>query len=394
MKCNLNRSLCKNYKIKIYPNDIQSDLIEKQIHLFRYTYNWALDRYMSYYNETKKSISKFTLMKNYSDYRNQEENSWLRDLPLSTGRHAILNVFDAFSMFYKKNNRFPVKKDLNMKKKRKVQRLNMRGDRLKFYSDGVKIEGIQSHINIKTFDISSVDKSKFYNCSISSDGYDYWLSFTVEQEPSIEEPINLSDKNIGIDLGVRKLAVLSDGTEYVFPDSVNKLDKRIRRIYKRVKRDRVNRKNKSAESKIDYYDLPKTKGEINRERDLHYAYTRQTNIRHTFIHTMTREIVNKRPKNIVMENIDVANLIRISPSKLSHKIQLASFYTIRSQIEYKAREYGINVKTVERDYPSSQICSSCGFRRKKFSGHTFVCPSCGLRIDRDLNAALNLENRA
>lgn len=308
MKPTFESPMISGYKIKLYPTEDQKNRMEEIFNLFRYTYNWALNTHIEYYKKHNKTMNKNEMMKIFGRMRNDEDHKWLLKIPVNTARFAIFNVYTAYKMYFSKLRRYPKFKPLT--KKSGKRSFNLRGERIKFYGDMVQIEGV-GKILVKNHNVPNYDRDRiqFYNCAVSYDGYEYYLSFCVNKKIPITID-HSQNEPIGIDLGIRNLAVLSDGTVYRFPKKVDKLEKRIRRLHKRVSKGIERRKKLSSINNVNYDDIPKTKGEQKREALFHKAYAKQTNIRKTFIHTMTREIVNKNPSSIVMEDLKVREMER------------------------------------------------------------------------------------
>ena len=212
----------------------------------------------------------------------------------------------------------------------------------------------------------------------------YSKPFTLERQET--------EDVIGIDLGVRKRAVLSDGTVFKGPDTTREC-KRLDRKARRYGRDRRRRLVISQRTGVKYVDVPKTKNEIKREIEYQKLRKHIANINETYNHTMTSEIIKKNPRMIVLETLGVRDMEHDSPNKwVKRKIREANFYEIGRMIEYKAEYHDIKVVRAPRNFPSSQICSKCGLRQRIGSSEVYICEFCGQVIDRDLNAAINIRN--
>lgn len=355
----------------------------RNIELFRYVYNWTINYQNHNYKEGNKFINNYDLFKIFSDFRNKEENYWLKELPVNTARHAIMKANDAFRFYFDGHNKKPKFKT----KKSKKQYFTVRGDRVKFFDDVVKFDGCDP---IKCGFIEEIPKSKnikYYNCTIVFDGYDFWFTFSINLYYPIKyEPIIGS---LGIDLGLHNIAVLSDGTKYTLPDT-KKYKKRRNRQFGRIMRDYKKRVNRSKQAKTKLEDIPKSKNQLKREKEYRKSCDKIRNIRHTYIHSMTKEIVEKHPSRIVLETLNVKSMLK--NKYLAKDISESMFYGIRTQISYKAKSRGIEVVYAASDFPSTQLCSNCGNKYKVGRSRVYKCPVCGLVIDRDLNAAINLSN--
>ena len=232
---------------------------------------------------------------------------------------------------------------------------------------------------------------RYYNCTVSRDIKGYWLSVNIGYKLPVVIENDSKENVIGIDLGVRKRAVLSDGTIFKGPDT-RKLNKRLIMQSRQYGKDRRRRLDISQRTKEKYVDIPKTKNEIKREYRYNKLRRKIIDINRSYNHKMTREIINMRPDKIVIEDLDVIGLIRDSKNrKVAGRIIESQFYEIRKMLEYKAFPYGIEIVKAPKNFASSQIWSKCGARHKQGSSEVYVCKTCGNIIDRDLNAAINLK---
>ena len=218
---------------------------------------------------------------------------------------------------------------------------------------------------------------------VSFDGKYWYLSYTEDAE--IQAPESSSYTNgVGIDLGIKTLATISDGAEV--PNirtfrRVRILNKRLKRLQRKVARKYlINKCNKHN----------KTKNIIKLEKQIKLIYRSIRNIRINHIREFISKLMKKRPQYIAIEDLNVKGMMK--NKYLAKDIANCSFYTIREHLIRKATEYHIPVRLVDRFYPSSKICSNCGTHKKdlKFSQRIYRCDNCHKKIDRDLNAALNI----
>lgn len=402
----------RGFKIKLYPTEEQKQRIHTILHLYRFIYNWTIVTRNQYYygiseeqfnNLREQGLSLIEIYKKFSDtaprkrltfidlctkmqeFRNSTE--WLKDIPVNIARYAIRDVCDGFKRFFEMQNLHSP----HLKKKSRIQKFGCRGERVYFRDDGyVKIEGIDTPILYKKCNIPK--HARFYRCTITYNGYDdeYWLSLQAEMfEPILFGPL---EDAIGVDVGIRKLVTLSDGTVYKMPD-LSRLEKRKRRKQSRVSKDKNRIKEISRQAKIKLEDVPISKRMRKRYKEYRKISSHIKHIRWNFVHNITREIIKRRPSAIVVENISVTDIIR---SNVARGIPISDYlmYSVRNQLEYKARWKGIKVIVADKCFPSTQLCSRCGHRHKQGRSETYRCPNCGLVIDRDLNAALNLRGLA
>ena len=220
------------------------------------------------------------------------------------------------------------------------------------------------------------------NPRFTYDGLHWWLSVSIETENDTNIPQN---KGIGIDLGLKDLAVCSDGNTYKNINKTNKVKKL--EIKKRRLQRSISRKYDMNKEGVRY---KKTSNIIKREKELLKVIKRLTNIRHNHLHQTTSEIIKRKPSFICIEDLNVSGMIK--NKHLSKSIQQQGFYEFRRQIEYKSAWNNISVIIADRFFPSSKLCSCCGEIKKdlKLSDRIYRC-DCGNVIDRDYQASLNLK---
>ena len=226
-------------------------------------------------------------------------------------------------------------------------------------------------------------QKSFPNPRISFDGKYWYLSLSYEHESEIVE---LTDEIIGIDVGVKELAVVSS-LEKPIPNinksaRVRKIEKKLRRLQRQVSRKyEMNREGKKYK---------KTANIVKLEKEIKKVHRRLRNIRNNHLHQASSMIVKTKPSRIVMEHLNITGMMR--NRHLAKAIQKQSLNEFKRQIQYKAEFYGIEFVEADRFYPSSKICSDCGHVKKdlKLSDRIYRCDCCGLEIDRDKNASINL----
>jgi putative transposase len=220
------------------------------------------------------------------------------------------------------------------------------------------------------------------NPRITFDGLNWWISVGIEVADTDEVPKN---EGIGIDLGLKELAVCSDKKIYKNINKSSKiktLEKKKRRLQRSI--SRKYEKNKKGESYC------KTKNVIKKEKLLLKVNHRLTDIRHNYIHQTTSEIISRKPMFIVMEDLNVSGMMK--NRHLSKAVQNQCFREFRRQMEYKCQKHNIKLIVADRYFPSSKLCSCCGTVKKdlKLSDRVYRC-KCGNIIDRDLQASINLK---
>ena len=219
--------------------------------------------------------------------------------------------------------------------------------------------------------------------NISFDGKYWYLSYTEDVETKVQNLPNYTD-GIGIDLGIKTLATVSDGT--IVPNI--KTFRRVRILNKRLKRLQRKVSRKYLINKCNKHN--KTKNIIKLERRIKLIHRSLKNIRINHIRKFVSELVKKQPQHIAIEDLNVKGIMR--NKHLAKDIANCSFYTIKEHLIRKAKERNIVVRLVDRFYPSSKTCSNCGSYKKelKLSQRIYYCNSCQKEIDRDFNASLNI----
>ena len=304
----------------------------------------------------------------------QTELSWLNEVSNNVAKQAVKDVCNAYKRFFKGLSDKP-----RFKSKRKSKK--------SFYNDNVKLkvkEGNLVNIEkvgwIKTSEQIPVGV-KYSNPRISYDNKYWYISVGIEKEEVQEE---LTDVSLGIDLGLKDLAICSDGTKFKNINKtyvVRKIEKRLKRLQRQVSRKyEQNKKGK---------EYVKTKNIIKLEKQIQQVHRRLANIRNNYLHKTTTSIVKTKPYRVVIEDLNVKGMMK--NKHLSDAIRKQCFYEFKRQLEYKCKFRGIELVVADRFYPSSNTCSQCGEIKKdlKLKDRVYKC-SCGLHIDRDLNASINL----
>lgn len=339
----------------------------------RFIYNWTLNKQEENYRNGGKFISDNVLRKEITQLK-KTELSWLNKVSNNVPKQAIKDACNSYKRFFKGLSGKPKFKSRKRSKK-------------SFYHDNVKLK-IKDNKLVKIEKIGWIKTNeqlpigvKYSNPRISYDNKYWYLSVGIEQEEVQEELTNVS---LGIDLGLKNLATCSDGTIYKNINKtyvVRKTEKKLKRLQRQV--SRKYEKNKKGKEYV------KTKNIIKLEKQIQQTHRRLANIRNNYLHQTTTSIVKTKPYRIVIEDLTISNMMK--NKHLSDAIRKQGFYEFRRQLEYKCNFRGIELVIADRFYPSSKICSQCGKIKKdlKLSDRVYKC-SCGLVIDRDLNASINL----
>lgn len=378
----------KGFKIKIYPTQEQANFIINSCNVARYVYNWTIATEKDNYEKGEKFLSNFTLHKRMTQFKKQPENYWLKEVSNKTLVYAINDAVTAYKLFFKGIKNYPKFK----KKNKSKMSFGVRQDkRFVLEEDRVLCEKL-GWIKTKKHNIPL--NQKYFTVRISFDGDNFWLGLCVEY-PDDYFYINNQSKTepIGIDLGLKTLAVCSNGKKLRKPN-VKKYQKRIKRLRKKASRKYEKMLEAQKKTKIKFSEQIKSKNLLKVESKIRKDYRRINDILTSNIHLFTKKLIEENPKSIIIENLNVNGMMQ--NKNLSSKLMEAKFYEFRRQLEYKCKWYGIDLILADRWYPSSKICSCCGNKKKilKLSERIYKCEKCGLIIDRDYNAALNLRNLA
>lgn len=374
--------MIKGYKIRIYPNKEQKILIEKHIGACRFIWNYMLNLQNENYKLGNKYITRFDMIRSLTPLKKQEEYEWLNEVSNKSLCNICTDLDKDFKGFFKKEHKYP-----NFKSKKKSKKIYpVRSDGFYFKnSRHIKIEKI-GIIKCKTDFEMPIGKHKFSNVRLSKELNKYFISFGLECENQVRQ---LNDYSMGVDLGVKDLAVVSYGDNSLVFHNINKSSKmkKLNRELKHLQRS-ISRKYEANKQGNKYV---KTNNIIKAEEKLRKINKKILDIRNNYIHQTTHKLIELLPKRVVMEKLNISGMMK--NKHLAKAIGEQNFYKFIEYMKYKCEWNGIEFIQVDRFYPSSKKCSCCGNIKKdlKLSDRVYVC-KCGLKIDRDLNAAINLKN--
>ena len=380
--------MIKGFKIRIFPTPEQEILINKHIGCCRWIWNYMLDYSTTYYYDCGKSLSRFDMLKLATQIRNFDDFNWLLEVSSESVRITCTDLANAYKDFFKKVHGRPKFKS----KKRAKQSYPICSDRFYFEDHQVQIQKL-GRVEYQTNLHIPIGKGhKFMNPRISKCGKKWILSFSMECE---SQTYQLTDTAMGIDLGIKELAVASFGDSYMVFHDINKT-RRVKNLENKLKHIQrvVSRKYWVGNLIHPKSKWQKTNAILYYEEMIRKIYCKLRNICIDYIHKTTHELVSKLPKVVGMETLNVSGMVK--NKHLAKDIQKQCFYEFYRQMQYKCEERGIKLIQVDRFYPSSKTCSHCGHIKKdlKLSDRTYVCANCGMVLDRDLNAAINLANQA
>ena len=375
----------KSYKIRLYPTKTQEELMWKHVGACRWLWNYMLEMQGKNHEQGGKYISRFNMIKLLTPLKKQEA-LWLNEVSNKTLEVVCTDLNIVFQEFFKKRRGYPKFKS----RKRSKPNFPIRSESLYFTeSETANVEKI-GKIRYKTDFVfpKGKGKAKFSNARISNRNGKWLLSFGMEVE---NQDFTLTDSVVGIDLGIKDLAVVAVDDEVIVHHNINK-SRRVRTLKKNLKRtQRAISRKYEASRKRNGGKYVKTNNIVKLETKARHLHARIANIRQNYLHQVTHSIVKELPRRVVMEDLNVTGMMK--NRHLSKAIAEQCFHEFVRQMEYKCEWRGIEFVLADRFYPSSKTCSGCGHIKQdlKLGDRTYVCEECGLVIDRDANAAINLQ---
>jgi putative transposase len=359
----------KAHRYELDPNNSQRTLLLQHSGVARFTYNWGLAQRISLFQNNQDGERFTDAMKQHKLLTSLKKIQfpWMYNCSKCAPQEALRDLDRAFKNFYRgmkngENVGFP-----RFKKKGVRDSFRLNGT-IRFEGRKIQLPRI-GKIRIKekrdTYHIGRI-----LSVTVKRRANRWFISITVEEAITNSKP--LSGFTIGVDLGIKSLATLSDGTTFSNPQALGRRIKKLRRLSKNLSR--------------------KKRGSRNKEKAilaLARMYLKTFNIRQDTIHKLTTYLA-KNHRKIVIENLRVSGMMK--NRRLARAIADVGMYEFRKQLEYKCEWYGSQLIVAPRTFPSSKTCSNCGNKKKKLalSEREYVCEACGIRIDRDLNAARNL----
>ena len=379
----------KAYKVELKPTSEQIQKIERTMGVCRYVYNLFIATNRDNFKSGTNYMNVYAFSKWLNnDYREANPDKlWIWEVSSKAVKKAIANADNAYKNFMKGCKGFPNFKKRNGKPVSMYLPRNSPTD-IKAERHKVKIPAL-GWVRIKECGYVP-RKNQAISVTIKKRAGRYFASFVFEIDRAI--PQGAKSEGIGIDLGVKSFAVISDGRNY---PNINKTE-RTKKLIRRLKREQrkfsrkihrlKQRKEVAANKKCKHSNLDKQRLKVQR------AYMKLTNKRHDYINKTVHEIVSTRPEYITIEDLNVSGMLK--NRHLSRAIASCEFWYFRALLERKCLEYGIQLRIADRFFASSKTCSRCGNVKRdlKLKDRVYECTECGLVIDRDYNAALNLKS--
>lgn len=360
--------MLRAYKFELKPSKEDEILLWKHFGCCRFVYNYILGSHnANYKSDTSSKWNRFIYQNIIPELKKEKDHSFLKEVNSQSLQCAVLNLDRAFKNFFEKRGKYPVFKSKHNKQSFHIpQNVKIKEGKLIIpkFQKGIKVN---LHREIT---------GEIRNATISKSNERYYVSIVTEDGISPVKIIPAIDKAIGIDMGINEFAIISTGEKIENPKHYIKSQKRLKRISRKHSR--------------------KVKGSNNRNKSrkkLSKFHNHVSNQRKDFHHKLSHKIVNDNQIDIIcMENLNVRGMVR--NHKLSKSISDAGWSQFKTFLKYKAERIGKMVIEIGRFEASSQICNVCGYQNKELtlSDREWICPICGIKHDRDINAAINVRN--
>lgn len=364
-------------KIRLYPNKEQEANINKILGCYRFVYNHMLELKQEAYNKDKTNLGLYDLyIYFHRTLRKDEKYSWLKEQNTHVMQQAIRQMLSAYDNFFKRHKGFPKFKSKKDKQSAlfPLQAISKRNTfetrhislikqlkNIKFICSDLYLRRLQKYSkNIRS---ATLSKTKSGN---------YFLSIIVEMEDDELKKFEHTDKQVGIDLGVKNFVITSDGEVFENKHFLKKEEKKMKRLQRQLSR--------------------KVKGSNNREKQrvkIAKLFERMTNKKKDYIHYVVNELL-KSYDTIFMEDLNVNGMTK--NHHLAKAIREVGFSMLKQVLTNKALVNDKQVISIDRFYPSSKTCSKCGYKKQdlKLNDREWTCPNCGTKHNRDINAAMNI----
>ena len=374
--------------MEINPTDEQKSKIHQTIGVSRFIYNFYIAHNKEIYEREGKFVSGMDFSKwlNNEYIPNNQDKKWIKEVSSKATKQAIMNGDKAFKDFFKKAKGFPrFKKKKNQDVKAYFPKNNKTDWTLERHR--VKIPTL-GWVRLKEFGyipVNSIVKSG----TVSQKADRYYVSILVEE--TYIKISNPNNEGLGIDLGIKEFAICSNGNKFKNinkTSTVKKIEKKLKREQRKLSRKYESLKIRNKNIKEGRATRQNIQKQVVKVQRLHQ---RLANIRTDYINKTVFSIVKQKPSYITIEDLAVSNMMK--NKHLSKAISSQKFFEFKTKLMSKCKQNNIELRIVDRFYPSSKICSNCGEIKKdlKLSDRVYKC-SCGFIIDRDLNASINLKN--
>ena len=362
--------MLRAYKYRIYPTEEQKVLLAKTFGWCRFVYNWALNLKIEAYRQEKKTIA-YKEVQDRMVNELKKDNQWLTEVNSQALLNTIRNLDTAYKNFFRDTHAVGFPRFKSRKNRQSFQcPQHCSVDFKKGTLSIPKAKGIPAVLHrrfkgmVKTVTVSMTPSGKYFASVLVDTAIQELPASTIQ-----------GNTTLGIDLGIKSLAVCSDGRTFDNPKNLQRSLDRLKLLQKRLSRKQKGSANRN-----------KARIRVARLQE-HIANCRKDNL-HKITHALTHE---SQVRTLCMEDLNVKGMQR--NHHLAQAVGDASFGTVLTLLEYKCRWYGVNLIKIDRFAPSSKTCGQCGYVYKglKLSERSWTCPECGTHHDRDFNAACNIK---
>lgn len=362
--------MIKAYKYKLKPNSTQEIALNQFLGSARFIYNWGLNRKTEQYKLNGTSPNYNALAKELTLLKQTEGYTWLQDVPIDALQQSLRNLENAFTRFFREHKGYPKFKS---KKDNHSSYKVIKSVHFDFANWKVKLPKL-GWVNICKNHIFNQLNCKQGTVTITKDCCGtYWCSVVVDDMQGKPSKAKMVESTaVGIDFGIKDYAILSDGTKFSNPKYYESSQKKLAKLQRQF-----------AKSKKDSHRHELLRIKIAK------LYKSITNQRNDVLHKLSTYLVSSYD-NICLEDLNVEGMIK--NHHLAKSIQSASWSTFVNMLTYKSEHNGKNIIFIGRYEPSSKLCHNCGYINKELTlnDREWVCPICGERLDRDVNAAINI----
>ncbi len=366
----------KTYEYRIYPTDEQKSLLAKHFGHCRWMYNYALSRKISHYKQTSNTLSRYDIQAEIPVLKKQETTEWLKEVNSQSLQAVLIHLDTAYNKFFTKSGGFPKFKNRKSKQSFEIPK-------------NLTVDFDKNIIELPKFKepIKTVFHRKFIGeirtCHIKrSNAGRYFVTILVEDGKELPSKPEITKATaIGIDVGIKSFAVTSEGEEIDNPRHFVTCQRRLASVQRSFSR-KIKSKKKGD---------PLSKNAEKQKVKLQLLHEHVANQRKDFLHKVTTRLIREN-QTICIEDLNVKGMMK--NRKLSKHIQDAGWGMFFQFLRYKSDWHGSNVVSIGRFEPSSKTCSSCGYIKHDLTlkDREWVCPICGERHDRDVNAAINIRD--